>query len=370
MKKYSFSKRKGVSRSKNSKKHRRVSRKTFRNKMMKGGFNNSDFAGAFAVAAAMDMNKVVLIPKPGRDGIRYDVVLGEGYENTNTYNRPITVDTTGRRYDKKEKRMKNKQMAHFNNPEQVDLYIEDYDIYVGSTRDNVLIKMDGNKSVLNRLAAITNTVIKKENSTALIETAQSLTVINPDIAENLQERVNEIDTKMLTNGQGIDIQDNNFIKLIQIILALVKLLFDCLESVLNPSNSRISGNEIPTFRNEIPQSSEMVVYDNPSEVSTAIVNFVTSEDPRSDAESAEAIYDTVVDDIGKLTQYIDNDDSNPIPENPSDNQYRCVTPYDKTITTDIKARSRSCNKVGIPARGFEDKRYKNNGLCYTECIKK
>jgi hypothetical protein len=113
----------------------------------------------------------------------------------------------------------------------------------------------------------------------------------------------------------------------------------------------------------------MVVYDNPSEVSNAIVNFVTSEDPRSDAESAEAIYDTVVADIGKLTQYIDNGDSNPISETQSDNQYRCVTPYDST-EKNMKARLRSCNKVGQAARGFQDKRYTNIQLCYPECIKK
>jgi hypothetical protein len=355
MKKYSFSKRKGVSRSKNSKKHRRVSRKTFRNKMMKGGFNRAQFAGAFAVAAAMHMNKIVLIPIPGKRGERYDINLGEGYENTNTYSRPIRVDNKGRRDGK------NKQKAYFNNPKPVDLYVEDYDIYVGSTTDDVLIKMDGNKSVLERLSAITNTVIKKENSTALIKTAQSLDLIGPDTAQNLQEDVEEINTNMLTNGEPIDIQDNSFIKLIQIILALVKLFFDCLEGVLNPPQTT---SRIPTFRNEISQSSEMVVYDNPSEVSDAIVEFVETKDD----ESAEAIYDTALDSIGALTQYIDNRDSYPTIEDPDDNQFRCVTPYDKNIK-DIKARIQSCNKVGRPARGFEDKRYKNNGLCYPECIK-
>jgi len=352
MKKCSFSKRKGVSRSKNSKKHRRVSRKTFRNKMMKGGFNQTQFTAAFAVAAAMHMDKVVLIPN--EKGIkarskRYDFVIDKDNIPTLTnYKKNLIVPNT-----------------------RSKITVNNFDIYVGSTTDNLLIKMEGiGGTVTERLAKLTTTLITPNNSEALIKMAENNELITKETADDLKYDVNNTNILRLTNGQGnVNPEDDMFIKVVQLIISLVKLFFNCLEYVLNPPNSRISGNEIPTFRNEIPQSSEIVIYDKPSELSTAIVEFVTTEDHQNDTESAKAIYESTLGSIDELPQYIDNGDSYPTIEDPDDNQYRCVTPYDSS-ETNMKARIRSCNKVGRPARGFEDKRYTHNGLCYPECIKK
>lgn len=374
--KYSFSKKKRFSRSKkNSKKQKRV-RKTFRNKMLKGGFNQAQFTGAFAVAAVMGMDKVVLMPK-NNTSKRYDFVIDKDNKPTLSNHSRLNIPGT-----------------------KSTIRVINFDIYIGSTTDNLLIKIDGNNSVINRLAKLTQTVITPENSTDLINTAQASGVITPTKAAELTELKDEVlpyrnqilkngNKQLLEDGQANNVNPEGkmFIQLVQIIIALIKLLFDCLVDVLSkqPSRDQSQQSSARVSFNTNDESSDVVIFE-PKDESSAMVSVNTIEeeqsqalvvflgnedkngnvpDPADVAAAAKTIYETTLNDIEELPQYIDNGE-NEYPTIVVDNQHKCVTPYN-TTSSNIKDRIKSCNKIGPPHKDFKDQRYDHLTRCIEDC---
>ena len=310
--------------SKNNKKHR----KTLRNKILKGGFNSAQFAGALAVAVAMDMDKIVLIPnKAGKSAgsKRYDFEIDADNRPKLSAGR-LTVPGT-----------------------RSTINIRNFDIFVGSTKNDLLIQMEGNDSVINRLAAITQTLAQPQNANALIVSAQEGGLITPYEADNLKEEVrSNAGNNMLTNG-NVEPGSKNFENFIKMVLDLLGLFMMFILYIL-----KLISESMKT------PSSELTVV-TPQETSNEVVAVVNNTPDASKA--AEDINQTFVD-IGTLPQFKDtkNEDIQPS----VDNTFKCVNPYNRDTAT-IKDRVKSCNKIGEPNANFVGRTWSNLQPCVNEC---
>ena len=97
-------------------------------KRFKGGFNSIQLAGAIAVAGLLGKNKLVFIRKPESRGVnnRYEFIL-EGTRPRLVSNRSKIEISKG-----------------------VYIAINNFNIYVGSTEDDILIQITGNDAVAER----------------------------------------------------------------------------------------------------------------------------------------------------------------------------------------------------------------------------
>jgi len=310
--------------SKNNKKHR----KTFRNKIFKGGFNSAQFAGALAVAAAMGMNKIVLIPnEAGTQSRRYDFEIDANNKPKLSAGR-FTVPGT-----------------------RSTINIRNFNIFVGSTTSDLLIQMEGNDSVIKRLAAITQTIAQPQNAIALITNAEQEGIITQSEAENLTEEVrNNSPNNMLTNV-NVEPESKDFENIIKLILDLLGLFFIFLFNLIKLLNDST---------NQPPSSSAITV--TPQQTSDAVVAVVNNT-PQAADQAAEDIKQTL-DDIGSLPQF--RDIRGETIEPPTDNNFKCVNPYDRTTAT-TRDRLQSCNRIGPPNVRFVGRSFPGIQNCVSEC---
>ena len=135
---------------KNKKTVYKKNKRTFRNnrRSLKGGFNPSQFAGALAVCSLLEMNKIVLIPKPNTNSKRYEFIFDKDKKPTLSKGKFIVPGTRS------------------------NINISNFFIFVGSTDSNVLIKIDGNDNVVDRLANLTKNILKKENALSIVDEKQ------------------------------------------------------------------------------------------------------------------------------------------------------------------------------------------------------
>ena len=320
-KKRRFSKRHNTF-SKNRKKHN----KSLRKKIFKGGFNTAQFAGALAVAAFLEMNKIVLIPNAA--GIvarskRYDIEIDPD-------NKPII------------------RSGKLQAGPRSTISIKNFDVYVGSTTSDLLIKIEGNNSVIDRLATITQTVVQPQNAGALIQSGQSAGLLTADQAAELNDSAQQNlprATAMLTNG-NVEPESSNFAKVFQIVMTLLKLFFSLIMFLLG----------------KLPQQPQRPVSTPQDTQSQAVTVFQGA--PAAASASAEQINNDL-NDIGNLPQFRDNQSENPVPAD-EDQSFKCVTPYNRD-TANAKNRVRSCNKIDNPHQNFRERNFSNLQSCVNEC---
>ena len=311
--------------SKNNKKHR----KTHKNKILKGGFNSAQFAGALAVAVAMDMDKIVLIPNEAGKSI-----------NSKRYDFEIDADN-------RPKLSAGKLMVPGT---RSNINIKNFNIFVGSTKSDLLIQMEGNSSVISRLAAITQTLAQPQNANALIETAQEGGLITQPEADNLKEEVrSNAGNNMLTNG-NVEPESKNFENFIKMTLDLLGLFFTFLFTILKL-----------IFESMKTPSSELTVV-TPQQISNEVVAVVNNAPDAG--EAAEDINQTL-NDIGSLPQFKDTGNENI--QAPVDNTFKCVNPYNRDTAT-IKDRIKSCNKVGQSHQNFTGQTWPVLQNCVDTCF--
>ncbi len=310
--------------SKNKKKHN----KSLRKKMFKGGFSTAQFAGALAVAAFLEMDKIVLIPnEAGRRARsrRYDIEIDPD-------NKPRIINR-----------------SQLQAGPRSNVSIKNFDIYVGSTTSDLLIKIEGNNSVIDRLATITQTVVQPQNARALIQSGQSAGLLTADQADELNDSAQQNlpgATAMLTNG-NVDPESSNFEKVFQIVMTLLKLFFSLIIFLLG----------------KLPQQPQRPISSTPQDTQTqAVIIFQGSPD---DANHAAEQINNDLNDIGNLPQFRDDESENPVPADEVQG-FKCVTPYNRD-TANAKNRVRSCNKIDDPHQNFTGRTWPNLQSCVNEC---
>ena len=328
--------------SKNNKKYKKY-RKTHKNKILKGGFSSAQFAGALAVAAVMDMDKIVLIPKEGTSSKRYDFEIDANNRPKISSGRMVVPGTRG------------------------NINIKNFNIFVGSTKSDLLIQIDGNDSVINRLAAITQTLAQPQNALVLIENAQEGGLITQPKADNLKEEVrSNAGNNMLTNS-NVEPESKFFENFIKMILDLLGLFILYILKLISEYMKTPSSELTVT-----PQETSIAVV-TPEETSNEVVVIVNNnpvdagEAGEAVPEAAEAAEDInqLFNEIGNLPQFRDIGVDNPI-EAPRDNTFKCVNPYNRTTAT-IKDRIKSCNRIGEPNPNFVGKTWPVLQTCVNEC---
>jgi hypothetical protein len=333
--------------SKNRKKHN----KSLRRKLFKGGFNTAQFAGALAVAAFLEMDKIVLIPNAaGRQARskRYNIII-------NPDNTPKIINGSYLQAESKSR-----------------ISIKNFDVYVGSTTSDLLIKIDGNDGVTNRLATITQTIVQPQNAGTLIQSGQSAGLLPADEAvelnESSQQNLHRANA-MLTNGI-VEPESSNFANVFQTVMTLLKLFFTLiifLLSKLHQQPQRLVSipqdiqSQALTVLPQQPQRLVSIPQDIQSQALT-----VFQGTPAAASASAEQI-NNELNGIGNYPQFRDDVDQseNPVPAN-EDQGFKCVTPYNRD-TANTKNRVRSCNKINSPHPKFRDKSYRNLQSCVSEC---
>jgi hypothetical protein len=310
-------------------------KKTNKNKkIFKGGFNAAQFAGALAVAAATGMNKIVLIPNAAgkiAKSKRYDFLF-------DMTNKPTLGKST------------------FKIPgTSSNVNIKNFDIYVGSQDSDLLIKMEGNSSVINRLASITQTIIQPQNAIALINTAQQNGQITQAVANDLQQGVDENLTggRMLLGNETVQPDNSDFIKYVQFIFNLLLLFFQLLFSIIFASKNQEPMNQEPEPMNQGANT--------PASTSNDVVAIINNEP--SAEETAENINDTL-NDIGELPQFRDTNNENVEPA--VDNSFKCVNPYTRSNAT-ARDRIKSCNKIGPSNENFTGRKWETLQPCVEQC---
>jgi len=325
-------------RKKNSRNKKYRNKKTNKNrKSLRGGFNIAQFAGALAVAAALGKNKIVLIPKEASSK-RYDIVLNLDIEN-----------------------IKNPSQGKFTIPgTRSNVNIKNFDIYVGSTEDTNLIKIEGNDSVIKRLAALTSKLAEPNNANAIINRAENMSLITGGNANNLNEAVNDNLTPnnlalIASTQESFQPDDNVFIKLIQTIFSILLLFFKILFSYLTASQTEGTVLVPPNTSANAP---------TPDNISQQVVAFISSEPNDESGPQLAQNVDEMINEIGSLPQFEDRGGMNI--QEPVDNSFKCVKPYDRDTST-TKERIKSCNKTGIPHPSFSGRTWPGLQNCVNEC---
>jgi hypothetical protein len=199
---------------KNKKSIYKKNRKTFRNnRSLKGGFSPNQFAGALAICSMLEMNKIVLLPKEKTNSKRYVFIFNK---------------------DNKPSLSKGKFKVPGTNS---NITISNFYIFVGSTDSNVLIKIDGNDSVVNRLAKLTTKILEKDNAKRIVSACRSKGLLD-DIDEN--ELNNEIDEtqgsmkKILNGDLNTDNENSNnaLLNIIHLIMTILSMFFQLLFALL------------------------------------------------------------------------------------------------------------------------------------------
>jgi hypothetical protein len=340
--------------SKNRKKN-----KSLRNKRFKGGFNAIQFAGALAVAAALDMDKIVLIPNVAGRAVkskRYDIEIDQN-------NKPII------------------KSGKLQTASRMRVNIKNFDIYVGSTTSDLLIKIEGNDSLIRRLAEITQTVVQPQNAGALIESGQNAGLITAEEANNMNESVQQdlpAANAMLMSG-NVEPKSSNFEKVFQIVMTLLKLLMSLIFLLLSklpkePVRPETTMPQDPQTQVltvleglQDPQSQVLTVFEGPQDIQIQVLTvFEGTPDAENNATANDAAeqLNNDINNIGQLPQFRDNDSENPIPAESSN--FKCVTPYNRD-TASAKNRTKSCNKIGTPHENFKERIWPNLQSCVNEC---
>jgi hypothetical protein len=312
---------------KNKKAIYKKNRKTFRNnRSLKGGFNSIQFAGALAICSMLEMNKIVLLPKPNTKSKRYEFIFDKD-NKPNLSKDKFKVPGTS---------------SYIN--------ISNFFIFVGSTDSNVLIKIDGNDSVVNRLANLTKNILKKDNAKRIVSACRSNGLLD-DIDEN--ELNNEIDEtegsiKQILNGHLNTSTDkenlnNALLNIIHLIMTILSMFFQLLFALLEKLPKSQTTQEEP-----IKSDALVVVESIEGSFNNAAENLNNS-----------------LNEIGKFEQYLDDGETvTPAAQN----TFKCVMPYNKSTATN-KDRFKSCNKVGTPVEKFKDATWQNLQNCVEQCHK-
>lgn len=312
---------------KNKKAIYKKNRKTFRNnRSLKGGFNSNQFAGALAICSMLEMNKIVLLPKPNTKSKRYEFIFDK-------YNKPnLSTD-----------KFKVPGTTSFIN-------IKNFFIFVGSTDSNVLIKIEGNDSVVNRLANLTTNILKKDNAKRIVAACRSNGLLDDIEEEELNNEIDETESsiKQILNGDLNTSSDNGsdnnlLINVIQLIMTILSMFFQLLFALLE----------------KLPKSQTTNEGSIKSDALIAVENIEGSFN-----NAAENLNNSL-NDIGKFEQYLDDGETvTPAVEN----TFKCVIPYNKSTATN-KDRFKSCNKVGTPDNKFKDTVWSNLQNCVEQCHK-
>jgi hypothetical protein len=342
-----------------AKRSKRYKSKKYQSKRYKGGFNSAQLAGALAVATALGMDRIVLIPNA--NGVsarsqRQEIVHDPSNPLTIRRGQFDSVTIDGSRFN-----------------------IKNFDIYVGSSGSSMLMRIQGNSSVVARLAAITTTVARPDIRNALTTLAQGGGLVEPPTALALVTTASEpIDLSTLDMDKGADPQYFN--RMVHILLMLLDVFFKFLLKlfgfVLSAVASRFS-------RPSAPQPPLLLAADAAAapEISSAVVAVVNRAASVADADASAADAsasgaDTAADAANTINalinefvdsapQYVDNGiDVTPV----ADTSFKCVTPYDRG-TASIKDRTKSCNQVGPPDANFVGRTWPVRQNCVNECFK-
>lgn len=297
-----------------AKKSNKKLRKTVR--YFKGGFNTAQLAGALAMLVAVKMDKLVLIPKPeATSSKRYDVVVEDVKGFPKLKSNKLMIPGT-----------------------KSNISIGNFNLYIGSTKNDLLIKVDGNESIINRLAKLSETLMVPENANALITVANEHELITDVQARDVRKEVNEVKKIGDSIKKAKEPMPINT-KSVNLLLELLSMFFGILFMLLSHKKEE----NVPSIETSSALVTSLVTYDK-----------------------AEQIMDEI-DEILELPQFKDQG-PNKIPISLEDKDFKCIKPYNKSTASKLD-RKTSCNRAGPSTAKFENRTWSNLQSCVEECNK-
>ena len=384
MKKHSiFRKKRSTFRKKRKTSQKKYRHKRTNKKIFKGGFNSAQLAGAIAVAGFYGMNKLVLIRKRGKIGEhgrmqgginRYEIILNPN-EPRPTLNRQQQI-RIGRG----------------------NLNIRNFDIYVGSENNNLLIQITGNEGVLERLNNLVEVVAQPANALALYQNRHLELPAPQANADQIIQYAPAAANLVVNQDDNQDVNMERILFAVNILFSIIwwffKLLYKIIIFIIKQNTSvRLPAQAVPRPIDDlalvpravprpiddlalVPRAvadEDEVADEDVEEIPNdrTIINAIVNYNPENRDQNLDILinnyWNNIMNNIEQLPQFMDNGGDNINITEPVDNTFKCVRPYNRLNATG-QDRVRSCNKIGPPDPMFINQRYANLQSCANNCF--